>query len=367
MELPKNITQIGEVNPHCKVYVEDYVYSYVKQLSRRTADKHETVALYGVRKEEAGITYLFLYGSGKLQYLQKENRHLSQAVLQEVERQRKKFFAEYLFLGYSILNGELPEGFWICEQGICRYVEGYARFYEKNDSMLAYMLAERNEEALPEVVEQEKYDVVRQRQEERKAQIQEHPKENFHMMRRAVAAVFLLLCVTGLLSMGKGHDLRDLQTAAGKLISSLTERQLPDDAQMANASAYAGSLTAEDALTDAVLRENNVTTSSVISATDSAVAVTPVPVAEPTANPTPMPTPEPTSEPTAVPTSEPTPVPTPEPTPAPASYTIQPGDTLSAICVEKYGNDDRLPEICKLNRIGNPDDIKVGDKILLPY
>lgn len=46
-------------------------------------------------------------------------------------------------LGYQILNGEMVEGFQICEQEICRYVSGYAQFYEKNDSMLAYMLENR--------------------------------------------------------------------------------------------------------------------------------------------------------------------------------------------------------------------------------
>ena len=129
MELPKNITQIGEVNPYCKIYVEDYVVSFMKQLNQRAAQKQVSVALYGTKKEEAGITYLFCYGSGPLGFLQKENRHLSQAVLQEAEKQRKKFFGELQFLGYCLLNGDMPEGFWIYEQGVCRYVEGYARFY----------------------------------------------------------------------------------------------------------------------------------------------------------------------------------------------------------------------------------------------
>ena len=36
-------------------------------------------------------------------------------------------------------------------------MSGYAQFYEKNDSMLAYMLENRGEEAAPEKVDQEKY------------------------------------------------------------------------------------------------------------------------------------------------------------------------------------------------------------------
>ncbi|MCI9232689.1 MAG: peptidoglycan-binding protein, partial [Lachnospiraceae bacterium] len=39
MELPKNITQIGETNPHCKIYVEDYVISYIRQLNQYAREK----------------------------------------------------------------------------------------------------------------------------------------------------------------------------------------------------------------------------------------------------------------------------------------------------------------------------------------
>ena len=41
-------------------------------------------------------------------------------------------------------------------------------FMKKNDSMLAYMLENRGEEAEPEKLDQEKYEVVKKRQEERR-------------------------------------------------------------------------------------------------------------------------------------------------------------------------------------------------------
>ena len=129
MDIPKNITQIGEINHSCKIYVEDYAVSYIKQLNGHALDKELAVGMYGVRREEGGVTYLFLYGASKLNFLQRETRHLSQAVLQEAEKVRKKYFAEYDFLGYRLLNGEMVEGFYVYEQGVCRYVEGYAQFY----------------------------------------------------------------------------------------------------------------------------------------------------------------------------------------------------------------------------------------------
>lgn len=386
MELPKNITQIGETNQYCKIYVEDYVFSYMKQLNQFAQDKNIGVALYGIRKEEAGVSYLFLFGACKLNFLQRESRHLSQAVLQEAEKQRRKHFPDYDFLGYRMLNGEMIEGFHIYEQGTCRYIEGYARFYEKNDSMLAFMLEERQEEAKPEEFNQDKYDEVRKRQEERRktaaernartSALRERPQNqrrpqnpqrrttakadiNLAKIKLAAAAAFLVLCVAGLAAMGNGERFEDLQLAAKRLMNEFTQKQLPD-AMEANGSAQVGKIVTEDKLTDAILKENAAASHT------KEPSLTPAPTAVPTANPTPAPTPAPTAKPTSAPTPAPTPVPTAAPTAAPVSYTIKKGDTLIGICIKRYGSDARVAEICKLNNIKNPDDIKVDDKILLP-
>ncbi|MDR0948385.1 MAG: LysM peptidoglycan-binding domain-containing protein [Lachnospiraceae bacterium] len=168
MELPKNITQIGESDRNCKIYVEDYVFSYIKQLNHIAENKLAAVSLYGKKQEENGITYLFFYGACKMESIEREVRHLSQAQTQEAERLRKRFFAQYQFLAYLLLNGEMVEGFFVCEQGICRYINGYACFYEKNEPMLAYMVETRNKKAEPEKFDQDKYDQVKLRQEERR-------------------------------------------------------------------------------------------------------------------------------------------------------------------------------------------------------
>ena len=396
MELPKNITQIGEANQGCKIYVEDYVISYIKQLNGHALDKSLAVGMYGVRKEEAGITYLFFYGACKLNFLQRETRHLSQAVLQEAEKARKKYFAEYEFLGYRMLNGEMVEGFQVYEQGVCRYIAGYAQFYEKNDCMLQFMLAERQEEVKPEEFDQEKYEVVKRRQEERrqKAGAASGYRENrramaersvkpadtkLRQMKLTAAAVFALLCVAGLTTLNSGEKLGELQAAARQMVDEITSRQLPDAIPVTNGSVQVGTIVAEDKLADAIRKENEAAAeqaggqaSEELPQPADEAEPTAVPgetqeaAAEPTAEPTPEPTPEITPAPTPEPTPEATPEPTPVPTPAPASYTIQKGDTLIGICMTKYGSDERVAEICALNHISNPDDIKIGQKILLP-
>ncbi|MCR5458639.1 MAG: LysM peptidoglycan-binding domain-containing protein [Acetatifactor sp.] len=50
----------------------------------------------------------------------------------------------------------------------------------------------------------------------------------------------------------------------------------------------------------------------------------------------------------------------------PATYVVQAGDTLTGISIRNYGSEKYIGQICKLNSIKNPDEIKVGQKILLP-
>ena len=81
-------------------------------------------------------------------------------------------------------------------------------------------------------------------------------------------------------------------------------------------------------------------------------------------------------------TEAPQPPPTPEPTPEvtvesetpqtqaavaqPTAYTIKKGDTLIGISLRNYGSITIVSEICALNGITDPYDIKIGQEILLP-
>ena len=412
MELPKNITQIGEADKHCRIYVEDYVVSYIKQMNGMAQNKDIAIALYGRKTVEDGVTYLFAYGSAKLNFLQKVVRHLSQAQEQEIEKLRKKYFSEMIFLGYQILNGEMVEGFQICEQEICRYVAGYAQFYEKNDSMLAYMLENRGEEAEPEKVDQGKYEEVKKRQEERRQRQEsghashtgrhtEDTLEKYHRttesrrkepdniipmptvglrrMKMAATGVFVLLCVMALALMRQESTGESLGETARQAMSNLMEQKLPDAVEEQS---QVSTLVAEEKLEDALRQENaaagnaigntaeTVTegtenTNSVADGTsvDSNVTENTTVVTGQTEQNT---TPETTPDTTQVAEAAVAETPTVEVVSQPTHYTIRRGDTLIGISLRNYGSNSKVSEICSLNGITDPDDIKIGQEILLP-
>ena len=64
MELPKNITQIGEADKHCRSYVEDYVVSYIKQMNGMAQNKDIAIALYGKTEFSAKTDTALVPGTG---------------------------------------------------------------------------------------------------------------------------------------------------------------------------------------------------------------------------------------------------------------------------------------------------------------
>ena len=97
--------------------------------------------------------------------------------------------------------------------------------------------------------------------------------------------------------------------------------------------------------------------------------ITPIPTLTPAPEITSPPTPEPTPIPTPIPTLVPTPVPTQVPVQSEQVrnvYTIRTGDTLIGISISLYGSEAYVKEICELNGISDPDNIQIGQKILLP-
>lgn len=399
MQLPKNITQIGEIDRDCKVYVEDYVVSYIKQLNGLAEDKDIAVSLYGRHEEENGTNYCFVYGACKLDFLQKEVRHLSQAQSQEIEKWRRKYFPELDFLGYRILNGEMIEGFHICEQDICRYVSGYAQFYEKNDAMLAYMLEVR-EEVKPEQVDRQKYEEVKQRQEERRNNAEVIPlaslgnkvvpiSARLQKMRLASVGVFALLCLFGIAAFRErvdesAYDIYASTAVSGSVVASEDkdvlvmedkleealrgENESAESVQMSEINENSGEASAESTEMTGSLGEasaENAEANSSEKASEESTEMTgglgETAVESTEANNSGEASEESAEANGSAEASAPV-----ETAIQSGPYVIRPGDTLLAISKRRYGTTSKVSDICKANKISDPDDIKEGQVITLP-
>ena len=98
MEIPKNTTQIGEVQGNYKIFVEDYVISYMKQLCRQEPDRKKRIALYGMVREEESHQYFFVYGGAEVPRHGRNDSYLTKQDYEEITWACEKHFGEYVSL-----------------------------------------------------------------------------------------------------------------------------------------------------------------------------------------------------------------------------------------------------------------------------
>ncbi len=123
MKLPEIVKRIGYTDGEDRIYVEDYVYSYLKGLREKRELIPLRAALFGHAVRKDAIRYYFIYGAccivEEFSFGGKE------------EQVRKEFFPEYELIGYVNIckNSRLLE-----DKG-----KGYFVFYEANEPMQRYL------------------------------------------------------------------------------------------------------------------------------------------------------------------------------------------------------------------------------------
>lgn len=190
--------------------------------------------------------------------------------------------------------------------------------------------------------------------------------KHLERMKIAAAAMFTVLCVIGITTINDSDKIEEMQVAARQVIADLTQQKIPDaendNALTANGSVHtAGSATNGTGITGTTVATtggntvmaNGATTGATTDTTmgNSADGMTWPDVTPPDAFPTGT-----TTETTG----------TTQTATQPTSYTIMRGDTLNAICRRKYGDLGMVKQVCELNGIKNPNNIEVGQTILLP-
>ena len=426
MELPKNIVQIGEPDKLHKIFVEDYVVSYMKQLGRDNAGVPVGLALYGRHVEEDGINYYFLYGAARVDGLEHRGAYLSQVEKEEIEDIGKRYFEEYKFLAWCSVTEEPVEGFFLKIRGKGVEIRGYACFYEKNESMLNYMLLSgekaakaRSEKTAPAgrvrgTWTASAYIKQADKEDRKEAEKETLPAGNAFFNRNrlsgrkdlpkdapdrepklpnsqkaparlwkpeynkvALAAACLALLIFAVRTFNNKETMEELQVAARQVIASMSEQKLPDEKEIPPVDTVtSGNILQGNTASLLEDREDGQGQDSQQAESGSSTAYegeedaqasaqpSPEPV-EPVASPEPSPQPEDTGVP-EVPSPEPSQEPAVESSVTAVTYTVQRGDTLNSICRERYGSPDRVAEICELNNIKNADSIQIGQIILLP-
>ena len=148
LKIPKNVMQIGTGSPNVKLYMEDYVHTFLERCQGK-----ETCLAFGQQEEKDGIRYYLIYGVEK----ETDFRRGNFPYFQKLERIGK------------IEKKEASVRFWTV-RGEEIQIGGYFIFYEQNEEMQAYMIADR-EQSRPAAVEEERVmEAINARREKRKAE-----------------------------------------------------------------------------------------------------------------------------------------------------------------------------------------------------
>lgn len=140
--------QIGTGSPNVKLYMEDYVHTFLERCQGK-----ETCLAFGQQEEKGGIRYYLIYGVEK----ETDFRRGNFPYFQKLERIGK------------IEKKEAAVRFWTM-RGEEIQIGGYFIFYEQNEEMQAYMIAEREQSRPADVEEERVMEAINARREKRKAE-----------------------------------------------------------------------------------------------------------------------------------------------------------------------------------------------------
>ena len=140
--------QIGTGSPNVKLYMEDYVHTFLERCQGK-----ETCLAFGQQEEKDGVRYYLIYGAEK----ETDFRRGNFPYFQKLDRIGKIEKKEAAVRFWTVRGEEIQIG-------------GYFIFYEQNEEMQAYMIAER-ERNCPAAVEEERVmEAISARREKRKAE-----------------------------------------------------------------------------------------------------------------------------------------------------------------------------------------------------
>ena len=171
--LPKNIRQIGQIQEDYRIYVEDYVTTYLNQVAGGIRDKAGVVLLLGESYEEDGKTFYFIRGAiaSEDEYEIGKDELFPQTCWRYFHERRQDYFAPMQVVGWALIKGELGtlseeyiserflqdgewkgllfleidrynciDRFYVCGAPLRRACSGYYIFYDKNIEMQNYLI-----------------------------------------------------------------------------------------------------------------------------------------------------------------------------------------------------------------------------------
>lgn len=423
VSVPRNIRQIGFISGDCRIYIEDYVYTFLGRTasSEKILGSKEGCAavLTGEMKWQDGIAYVFVKGAILAKNMEAAREHIdfSEEIWADVHEAQKKYFENQEVVGWFFAQPECPvaateiftkahvknfggekvlmlmepvereDGFFRYENGNLVRQRGYYIYYEKNPQMQAYMI-DNNSDMQMENAEETGDDTVKNirkiingKKKEDGADKPEKQEEKTSVFSYAATAV--LAAAVFAVGVNFYQDYREVKQDAGEtaqvssVIEAKTEKKKENTKPLpTSAPAATPVLTEKPSETTVGEKQEPRTvtpeiTASPVQETDGSSVyreesdIRKAKRREALEQQEESEQTEQNISERKIPeqkdsVSEETAAGTKE------SYVIRPGDTLYQISVARYGSTDAIEEICRLNGLSEQEIIYPGQIIVLP-
>ena len=175
-QFPKNVRQIGNVCDEPKIYVEDYVDTYLNQLRQKALDNPAGAVLMGERHEQEGQEVVYILGALQMKELEVNGNDIliREDIWEYIEEEKKEYFPSQEIVGWCLIETGHPMGlnkgvsrihmkhfakdnsvfiwkdaleaeeiFYAYKYGELMQMGGHYIYYEKNPAMQNYMINTR--------------------------------------------------------------------------------------------------------------------------------------------------------------------------------------------------------------------------------
>lgn len=399
--MPRNVRQIGLANGDYRIYIEDYVYTFLCSLAEdeKPEGQGSVAVLTGEIQWTADMTCIFIKGAIAADGMEAAAEHIdfSEKLWQKLQEDKDQYFPEQEIVGWFFAQpqiameitelfvkvhlrhfggekilmlmdpGEREDAFFRYDGGMMAKLSGYYIYYEKNSQMQTYMI-ERSQKEGGEASEEVEDRAVRNFRKIIDSKNPEERGEEKTSVFSYAATVCLALAV--------------LVAGVGFYRNQQEKTEVPEDYRAASASvvqitpAVTEPVRSVSVSPKAVQMQKLVQTQKPVQ-TQEAVRGTPVPTETTQKREKISITPEPrsskkqsVSEATQKKDNKTEEKKTEETSSAAGNpgetYVIRPGDTLYQISLNRYGTVAAMEQICALNGISANEIIYPGQVIVLP-
>ena len=257
-KLPKNIRQIGDRDDTVRLYIEDYVSTYLKRLFPSGGQDLRAGLLLGTERTENGVPFIFVDGALEMEDVTAEGEKVEfteaawKKAYQSMEesfprrtvqgwflcgapgctlsplnywKQHGQYFSEKNQLMYLNSGLEGEESVYVTsDDGIYR-LKGYSIYYDKNQMMQDYMICRKDVRRVESGAGDRVIRDFRERMEDRKKEAvsQRHTVRNLGLLCSTMSMVIL---AGGVAMMNNYQKMQEMETV---LVSVLPEGARPWD------------------------------------------------------------------------------------------------------------------------------------------